>query len=96
MSYPPDSLALKSIRRSRRSIWILRSANRSALAVLAPGSHETAAVKPASSTRRLSRAEKTPENYQRYLVNGLREAFEFPGTPIRLQFRGTENPYAPG
>ncbi len=43
-----------------------------------------------------SRAEKTPEDYQRYLVNGLREAFEFPGTPIRLQFRGTENPYAPG
>ena len=43
-----------------------------------------------------SRAEQTPEDYQRYLVNGLREAFEFPGTPIRLQFRGTENPYAPG
>ena len=43
-----------------------------------------------------TRAEQTPEDYQRYLVNGLREAFDLPGTPIRLQFRGTENPYAPG
>jgi GTP-binding protein len=42
-----------------------------------------------------SRAEQTPEDYQRYLVNGLRESFDLPGTPIRLQFRGTENPYAP-
>jgi GTP-binding protein len=42
-----------------------------------------------------TRAEQTPEDYQRYLVNGLRESFELPGTPIRLQFRGTENPYAP-
>jgi GTP-binding protein len=43
-----------------------------------------------------TRAEQTPEDYQRYLVNGLRESFQLPGTPIRLQFRGTENPYAPG
>jgi GTP-binding protein len=42
-----------------------------------------------------TRAEQTPEDYQRYLVNGLRESFQFPGAPIRLQFRGTENPYAP-
>ncbi len=42
-----------------------------------------------------TRAEQTPEDYQRYLVNGLRENFQLPGTPIRLQFRGTENPYAP-
>ncbi len=41
-----------------------------------------------------TRAEQTPEDYQRYLSNGLREAFDLPGTPIRLQFRGTENPYA--
>ena len=41
-----------------------------------------------------TRAEQTPEAYQRYLVNGLRESFDLPGTPIRLQFRGTENPYA--
>ena len=29
----------------------------------------------------------------RYLVNGLREAFELPGTPIRLLLWGTKNPY---
>ena len=42
-----------------------------------------------------TRAEQTPEDYQRYLMNALRESFDLPGTPIRLQFRGTENPYAP-
>ncbi|MBV8522885.1 MAG: ribosome biogenesis GTPase Der [Acetobacteraceae bacterium] len=41
-----------------------------------------------------SRAEMLPETYQRYLVNGLRTAFDLPGTPIRLQSRGTKNPYA--
>jgi GTP-binding protein len=41
-----------------------------------------------------TRAEQTPEDYQRYLSNSLREAFELPGTPIRLQFRGTKNPFA--
>jgi GTP-binding protein len=41
-----------------------------------------------------TRAEQTPQDYQRYLSNGLREAFNLPGTPIRLQFRGTTNPYA--
>jgi GTPase len=43
-----------------------------------------------------TRAERLPEDYQRYLVNGLREAFELPGTPIRVQLRGTKNPYADG
>ena len=41
-----------------------------------------------------TRAELLPEDYQRYLVNGLREQFDLPGTPIRLQMRGTKNPYA--
>jgi len=41
-----------------------------------------------------TRAEQTPEDYQRYLVNSLRETFGLPGTPIRLQLRGTKNPYA--
>jgi GTP-binding protein len=43
-----------------------------------------------------TRAERLPEDYQRYLVNGLRESFELPGVPIRLQLRGTTNPYADG
>ena len=41
-----------------------------------------------------TRAEATPEDYRRYLVNGLREVFDLPGTPIRLDFRGTVNPFA--
>ena len=41
-----------------------------------------------------TRAERLPEDYQRYLVNSLREAFDLPGTPIRIQLRGTKNPYA--
>ena len=41
-----------------------------------------------------TRAEQMPEDYQRYLVNSLRETFDLPGTPIRLQLRGTKNPCA--
>ena len=40
-----------------------------------------------------TRSEQTPQAYQRYLVNSLREQFELPGVPIRLQFRGTTNPF---
>ena len=42
-----------------------------------------------------SRASYLPESYKRYLINGLREAFELPGVPIRLIVKGGENPYAP-
>ncbi len=41
-----------------------------------------------------TRAEDLPEDYRRYLVNGFRETFKMPGVPIRLQLRGTKNPYA--
>jgi len=34
-----------------------------------------------------------PEDYQRYLVNGLRESFGLKGTPLRLVMRNTKNPY---
>ena len=34
-----------------------------------------------------------PKSYTRYLVNGLREAFELPGTPIRISLRTGQNPY---
>ncbi len=40
-----------------------------------------------------NRTDQMPEDYQRYLVNGLREAFALPGTPIRLQLRSSRNPY---
>ncbi len=41
-----------------------------------------------------TRAEQMPEDYSRYLVNGMRERFAMPGVPIRLQQRGTKNPFA--
>jgi GTP-binding protein len=41
-----------------------------------------------------SRAHALPETYRRYLVNGLRESFALPGTPIRLTLRAKVNPYA--
>lgn len=41
-----------------------------------------------------SRTSTLPDAYRRYLVNGLRERFELPGTPIRLTLRTKSNPYA--
>ncbi len=42
-----------------------------------------------------SHPDKLPESYSRYLVNGLREDFDMPGTPIRLHMRSqsSKNPY---
>lgn len=41
-----------------------------------------------------SRAAALPDTYRRYLVNGLREVFKLPGTPIRLTLRAKANPFA--
>jgi GTP-binding protein len=43
-----------------------------------------------------TRADQLPEDYRRYLVNAFREHFAMPGVPIRLNLRGTDNPYAEG
>ncbi|KQI69697.1 GTP-binding protein Der [Loktanella sp. 3ANDIMAR09] len=42
-----------------------------------------------------SHPDLVPASYNRYLVNGLREDFDMPGTPIRLTLRdqGDKNPY---
>lgn len=42
-----------------------------------------------------SHPDVVPSSYSRYLVNGLREGFDMPGTPIRLYLRdqGDKNPY---
>ena len=39
--------------------------------------------------------DKISESYSRYLINGLREDFDMPGTPVRLWMRGQgdQNPY---
>ncbi len=41
-----------------------------------------------------SRAEEMPESYKRYLVNGLREAFDLHAAPIRLIVKAGKNPFA--
>jgi GTP-binding protein len=53
-----------------------------------------ARMRPPSFILFASRPEALPASYQRYLVNGMREQFEMPGTPIRLWIRGGKNPYA--
>ena len=40
-----------------------------------------------------TRADAIPDIYVRYLVNGLRETFDLPGTPIRLTLREKDNPF---
>jgi GTP-binding protein len=37
-----------------------------------------------------------PKSYTRYLVNGLREAFDLPGVPIRVSLRTGQNPFDKG
>ncbi|MGH6734931.1 MAG: ribosome biogenesis GTPase Der [Methyloceanibacter sp.] len=43
-----------------------------------------------------SQPKALPDSYTRYLVNGLREAFDLPGVPIRLNMRKGANPFAKG
>jgi GTP-binding protein len=40
-----------------------------------------------------TRADAIPDIYMRYLVNGLRDTFDLPGTPIRLTLREKDNPF---
>jgi GTP-binding protein len=37
--------------------------------------------------------DELPTSYERFLVNGLREAFDLPGVPIRISKRQGDNPY---
>ncbi|KRB01213.1 ribosome-associated GTPase EngA [Devosia sp. Root685] len=53
-----------------------------------------AKTRPPSFIVFASRPEVVPMSYQRYLINGLRESFDMPATPIRLWLRGGKNPYA--
>jgi GTP-binding protein len=41
-----------------------------------------------------NQTEHVPEAYRRYLVNVYRKAFDLMGTPVRVIFRGEENPFA--
>jgi GTPase len=41
-----------------------------------------------------AQAERTPDDYRRYLVNCFRESFRLQGTPVRVEFRSEANPFA--
>ncbi len=41
-----------------------------------------------------SKPDNLPTSYLRYLENSLRDSFKLPGTPIRINFRKGDNPYA--
>ena len=51
-------------------------------------------ARPPTFVLSCTRADAVPAAYKRYLVNSLREAFDLPGTPIRLMLREKENPFA--
>jgi GTP-binding protein len=53
-----------------------------------------AKIRPPSFILFASRPDAVPASYLRYLTNGLRDAFDMPGTPIRLWVRGGKNPFA--
>ena len=40
-----------------------------------------------------NQTERLPDAYRRYLVNRFRKAFRLTGTPVRLSFRTSDNPY---
>ena len=42
-----------------------------------------------------SRASDLPESYKRYLVNGLKDAFDLHAAPVRLIVRQNKNPFRP-
>lgn len=52
-------------------------------------------TRPPAFIVKATHTDKLPDSYQRYLVNGLRQDFDMPGTPIRLFFRdqGGDNPF---
>jgi GTPase len=50
-------------------------------------------TRPPSFALFASKPSELPDSYRRYLVNALREAFDLPGTPIRLMLRQGKNPY---
>ncbi|MEO1658063.1 MAG: ribosome biogenesis GTPase Der [Pseudomonadota bacterium] len=50
--------------------------------------------RPPTFVIKCARAADVPETYRRYLINSLREAFDLNGTPVRLQLKAGDNPYA--
>ena len=40
-----------------------------------------------------NQTERVPEAYRRYLINRFRKIFKLKGTPVRLAFKSSDNPY---
>ena len=53
-----------------------------------------AKARPPSFVIFCTRADAVPDAYLRYLANAMRDAFDLPGTPIRITLREKANPYA--
>jgi GTP-binding protein len=53
-----------------------------------------AKARPPSFVLFCSRTDAVPQSYLRYLTNTLREAFDLPGTPVRITLREKANPFA--
>ncbi len=52
-----------------------------------------AKTRPPSFVLFCTRADALPDAYKRYLLNSMRDAFDLPGTPIRLTLREKDNPF---
>jgi GTP-binding protein len=50
-------------------------------------------ARPPSFVLFCTRSDAVPDSYKRYLMNSLREAFDMPGTPIRVTLREKDNPF---
>lgn len=51
-------------------------------------------TRPPTFVAQCTRADDLPESYRRYLVNGIRDAFEIKAVPIRLILKKPDNPFA--
>ncbi|MEQ8751382.1 MAG: ribosome biogenesis GTPase Der [Amphiplicatus sp.] len=53
-------------------------------------------TRPPTFVAQCTNASELPASYKRYLINGIREAFEIPAVPIRLILKQPDNPYSDG
>lgn len=50
-------------------------------------------IRPPTFAVFCTRAEELPDSYIKYLINGLRRDFQWPGVPLRIYLRSSKNPY---
>jgi GTP-binding protein len=54
-----------------------------------------ASTRPPTFVAFCTKPQDLPKSYLKYLTNSLREAFDLPGVPLRLNLRKGDNPFAP-